>query len=276
MTEHYLDFGGVGPLLQLATANGFPPESYRPLATYLTTRQRVLAYRSRPLWPGSYPEQIQSWRDLAQDLLHDMASIAPPGGLIGMGHSLGGIMTMYAALQRPEYFRALVLVDPVIMPRLSLPLLWLLRQFNMDHMSPLARGARRRRTVFASVAIARERFQGRGVFTDFSPTALEGYLEGGLRANGDGSVTLAWPSAWESRIFSLVPIDTWDAVARAPQPLLLIRGKNSDLIIDRSWRQLQRYAPNAELVEIDGGHMVPMERPQLVAEAVHRFLDRVF
>jgi pimeloyl-ACP methyl ester carboxylesterase len=275
MIEHYLDFGGAGSLLQLATANGFPPESYRPLATHLATRQRVLAYRSRPLWPGRHPDQVQSWHDLAQDLLRDMTAIAPPGGLIGMGHSLGGIMTMYAALRRPEYFRALVLVDPVIMPRFSLPLLWLLRRFNKHHLSPLARGARRRRTTFDSVAVARERFQGRGVFADFVTAALEGYLDGGLRANGDGSVTLAWSSAWESRIFSLVPIDTWDAVARVRQPLLLIRGKNSDLIIDRSWHQLKRYAPNAELVEIDGGHMVPMERPQLVAEAVHRFLDRV-
>ncbi len=273
--DRYLDFGGSGPLVHLATANGFPPETYRPLAACLVRRQRVLGYRARPLWPQSQPYDIQNWRDLAQDMIQDLAALHPSAPVIALGHSLGGIMSLYAVLQHPERFSALVLIDPVILPRRMLPLIWLMRQLNQHHRSPLARRARRRRTQFESATTALQRYQGRGVFANFTPEALEGYIAGGLRSDEQGGMTLAWSAAWESRIFSLVPVDTWDAVAKVTIPLLLIRGKYSDLLIDRSWLQLQRHLPHAELVELEGSHMVPMEQPHVVAEVVQHFLDRV-
>ena len=144
MIDHYLDFGGAGAALHLAPANGFPPEAYQPLADALAPQMRVLGYRPRPLWPGSDPERVQSWRELAIDMLADMArrGEAP---LIGAGHSLGGIMTLYAALLRPDLFRGLVLIDPVVFPRRMLLMLWAMRQIGQHHRSPIVRGAARRR-----------------------------------------------------------------------------------------------------------------------------------
>lgn len=272
MAQHYIDFGGTGPLLHLATANGFPPEAYSPFARQLAQRQRVVGYINRPLWPNSQPHAIQRWHDLADDILIDLPTIAPNESVIGMGHSLGGIITLYAALRHPARFHALVLCDPVIMPRHMLPLIWLARRLGLHRRSRLVRGAERRRAHFPSAELVLERYRGRSIFAGWHPDAMEGYIAGGLRPTPDG-VTLAWSTAWESHIFSLVPIDTWNAIARVPQPLLLMRGTNSDLITDRSWTQLQRLLPNATLVAIDGGHMFPMERPHTVAEVVQRFLD---
>jgi pimeloyl-ACP methyl ester carboxylesterase len=142
-----------------------------------------------------------------------------------------------------------------------------MRQIGQHHRSPIAQGAARRRDRFTSANEARARYTGRGVFADLDAAALDGYIAGGLRPDGDG-VTLAWPKAWEAHIFSLVPVDTWDALGRLRVPLLIIRGSRSDLLTDRSWRQLQHRLPNARLVELDGGHMVPLERPAAVAEAI--------
>ncbi len=264
--EHYLEFGGAGPTLHLAPANGFPPDAYRPLAAALAPDFRVAGYRPRPLWPGSDPASVSSWRDLAADMLDDMGRRGD-GPFIGAGHSLGGIMTLYAALRRPELFRGLALIDPVLMPRHMLPLLWAMRQIGQHHRSPIAQGAARRRDRFTSAEEARARYTGRGVFADLDAAALEGYLSGGLRPDADG-VTLAWPKAWEARIFSLVALDTWEALGRLRLPLLIIRGARSDLLIDRSWHQLRRRLPQARLIEIDGGHMVPLERPAAVAEMI--------
>ncbi|WP_255603557.1 alpha/beta fold hydrolase [Oscillochloris sp. ZM17-4] len=261
-----MEFGDGGLPLHLAPANGFPPEAYRPLAAALAPQIRTLGYRPRPLWPGSDPASISSWRDLTDDMLSDMGRRGD-GPFIGAGHSLGGIMTLYAALRRPDLFRGLALIDPVVMPRHMLPVLWAMRQIGQHHRSPIAQGAARRRHRFASANEARARYTGRGAFADLDAAALDGYLDGGLRSDGDG-VTLAWPREWEARIFSLVPIDTWDALARLRIPLLIIRGTRSDLLTDRSWRQLQRRLPAARLVELDGGHMVPLERPAAVAETI--------
>lgn len=268
----HLNFGGAGPLVHLATANGFPPETYRPLAAALTQRHRVLGYRTRPLRPNSPYADLHSWRELAAEMLGEIPAVAGADPLIGVGHSLGGILTLYAAIWQPARFRAVVLIDAVFLPPHVLQWIWLRRKFNAHYPYPLARSASRRRDQFASVAEARERYSGRGVFASFTPAAFEGYLEGGLRPADGGSVTLAWPRMWESRIFALVPFDTWDALNHLKLPLLMIRGSHSDVIIDRSWRRLQRLQPCATFADVPGGHMVPMENPTGVAAAIEDFI----
>ena len=65
----YEDIGGQGPTMHFAHANAYPPGSYRQLLTCLSRGFRVLAIKFRPLWPGSNPEEMNSWHDIAQDLI---------------------------------------------------------------------------------------------------------------------------------------------------------------------------------------------------------------
>ncbi|PDW01331.1 alpha/beta hydrolase [Candidatus Viridilinea mediisalina] len=272
---HYLDMGGppTGPVLHLAPANGFPPESYQPLVAALRPNLRAIGYRPRPLWPGSHPDEVHTWHDLACDLLRDLATVSS-APVIGVGHSLGGILSLYAAVRHPERFRALVLLDPVIMPRPMLPLLWVMRRLGQHHRFPLAQGAARRRDHFSNVEEARRRLQGRGAFAHFTPAALEGYLAGGLRPDPQGGYRLAWPRTWEAHIFALVPIDTWKALSRLQVPLMIIRGTKSDLMINSTWRQLAQRLPQAQFVDIPAGHMLPMEAPEAVATALNQWLGK--
>jgi pimeloyl-ACP methyl ester carboxylesterase len=269
MTLPYLDMGGPSdaPLLHLAPANGFPPESYRPLAMGLTPAFRVRGYRPRPLWPRSRPHDVRSWHQLADDLLLDLAALSDKP-VLGVGHSLGGILSLYCAVRQPERFCGLALIDPVVMPRRLLPLLWAMRRLGQQHRFPLAQGAARRRDCFASVEEAHARLSGRGAFADFTPAALAGYLEGALHPDPEGGLRLAWPREWEAHIFALVPLDSWDFLSRLRVPLLIIRGTRSELMIEASWQTLARRLPEARLVSIEGGHMVPMEQPAVVAEAI--------
>lgn len=265
--DAYLDFGGAphAPIVHLAPANGFPPEAYRPLAAALLPHYRVLGYRPRPLHPNTDPQVIASWHPLAEDL--GQAAGCLPGPLLGFGHSLGAVLTIYAALRNPGLFRALVLCEPVLMPRRILPALWLLRRLGQQWRFPLARSAARRRDHFPDLAAARAHYGRRSFFAGFTPEALDGYLEGGLRNAPDGGLTLAWPRLWEARIFSLVPIDAWDALAKLRIPVLLIRGTRSDLLIEPTMRELRRMQA-VQVSELDAGHMLPMERPADLAAQV--------
>jgi pimeloyl-ACP methyl ester carboxylesterase len=265
--DAYLDFGGApnAPIVHLAPANGFPPESYRPLAAALTARYHVLGYRPRPLHPHTDPQAITSWHPLADDLAHAAARL--PGPLLGFGHSLGAILTIYAALRNPRLFRALVLCEPVLMPRRILPALWLMRRLGQQWRFPLARSAARRRDHFPDVAEARAHYGRRSFFADFTPEAMDGYLAGGLRTAQHGGLTLAWPRAWEARIFSLVPIDAWDALYKLRIPVLIIRGKGSDLLTEPTMHELRRRS-SVDVIELDAGHMLPMERPVELAKHV--------
>ena len=66
--------------------------------------------------------------------------------------------------------------------------------------------------------------------------------------------------------------DWWDAGGR---PTLVVQGRDDVIAPPENGRLLVRTRPDVELVEIDGaGHALLPERPDEVAEAVCRFLDR--
>ena len=79
------DFGGKGPVVHLAHANGFPPGAYGPFAGTLThpsppdnpppQAYHVIGLPARPLWPGSKPESAPNWHVLADDLVRGLDAL---------------------------------------------------------------------------------------------------------------------------------------------------------------------------------------------------------
>ncbi|MEJ2746327.1 MAG: alpha/beta hydrolase, partial [Anaerolineae bacterium] len=104
----FVDFGGAGMTIHFAHANAYPPGCYRQFLEALLSHYRVLAIEQRPLWPRSDPQELSSWELLADDLIRffEQAGLEE---VIGVGHSLGGVATMYAAVKRPSLFRKLIL-----------------------------------------------------------------------------------------------------------------------------------------------------------------------
>ena len=86
------DFGGSGPLLHVSIANGFPPETYRPLLDPLTGRYHVVCLLPRPLWPDPPdPQTLTTWRVLASDLLDGLRAHGMDDVIL-LGHSMGGLL----------------------------------------------------------------------------------------------------------------------------------------------------------------------------------------
>ena len=110
---HLEDWGGSGPVLHLAHANGFPPGTYRKLIELLKPRYRVVTLHGRSLVPGSDPRRMRSWDDMADELAHALRSRGL-SGVVGVGHSMGGVSTLLASAQEPGLFRAVVALDPVL------------------------------------------------------------------------------------------------------------------------------------------------------------------
>lgn len=82
---------------------------------------------------------------------------------IGVGHSLGGGLTVLAAAANAELFRGLVLVGPVIFTGLH-ALFWGTRKgLWFGHRPPPIRGARKRRKRFPSLKAVRVAYEGKSV-----------------------------------------------------------------------------------------------------------------
>lgn len=273
MAIPFNSFGGDGPLLHFAHANGYPPGCYRQFLTALGARFTVRAIQHRPLWSEMDPWQMQDWHLVTADLI-DLFDAQGWRNVIGVGHSLGGVATMYAALERPDLFRALVLLDPVFLPA---PWLAYVRAHPAasPEMHPLVEGALRRREFWESEQEAFERFRPKSIFQSLTDDALWDYTRAILKP-ANGGYTLAYPRQWEARFYSLPPTDVWECVPRLTQPTLAVRGAESDTLHPEAWALWQTLQPQAIFIELPRlGHLMAMEEPSGVAQIVCDYLEKL-
>lgn len=271
-----VDFGGDGPALHFAHANGYPPEAYAPLLAALTPRYHVRAGRSRPLRPGANPAGLRTWQPLVDDLLADLEAQGARGW-VGVGHSLGAMLTTSVALRRPEMFRALVLIEPVFFSWRLLTAWNLFRRLGLArYVHPLIPGALRRRRVFASAEEMFERYRRAPIFSRIDEAGLRAYVRALARPRADGpGVELAYAPEWEVAIYATGPLNLWPQLPRLKLPVLIVRGQETDTLRPAAVRRLRRTLPHAVVRDVPHtGHLVPLEAPGVVAGLILEFLEQ--
>ncbi len=271
MSIPYESFSNRGPILHFAHANVYPPACYRGLLDILANDFRVIAMCQRPLWPGSRPEEAGNVHVFVDDLIRffDQEGIRDA---VGVGHSLGGVVTMFAALRRPELFKSLVLIEPTFLPPslldsvLSDP-----PAITVDEI-PIIKAARKRRNGWESRQAAFDHFRVKDVFDGWTDRTLWDYVEHGFREDEQGQVVMIFSPEWEAHIYTLMLFDIWQYVSQIAHPTLGLRGPASDTLFPESWELWQQVQPEAHLIEIpDTGHLLPMEQPGRVAQEILRF-----
>jgi pimeloyl-ACP methyl ester carboxylesterase len=268
------DFGGDGPLLHFAHANGYPPASYKQLFTTLADEFQVIAMRQRPLWPGSRPEDVSDVQALADDMIlfFEQQQLE---GMLGVGHSMGAIVTLLAALRRPQLFKALVIMEPVFLMPSVLQLVNLQGPALLEDL-PIIKIARTRRQRWASREEAFQHFRPKRVFARWSDEALWDYVWHGLHRNQAGEVEMTFSSEWEAHIYTLMLIDVWQRLPHVTHPTLAIRAEESDTLAPAAWEMWRFYQSAATFIEVpDATHLLPMEKPLLVADMIRQFHGRI-
>lgn len=267
------DFGGHGPTIHLAQANGFAPGAYRLLAKALQPGTHPIALPARPLWPESCPSSAPTWHPLADDLIEGLDALGLRG-ILGVGHSLGGVVTLWAAIRRPDLFRAAVLIDPVILPPTWLWALRLLRGLGLRQRQPFVQGALRRRRSWPSRQACYEHYRQKSFFAHWSDDALWDYVESGTRPQESNGVELVYPPEWEAHIFATTPTDIWRDVRKLRLPTLVLRGERSNTFRPSAQARMARHLPQARFITIsNAGHLLTMERPGETGTAIRAFLE---
>lgn len=278
-----LEWGEAGlPLALLSHANGFCAAMWTEVAEALQQRFRVVAIDARghghspPPAGGATPERL-AWAVLRDDLAavseRLLAESGQPRVALGVGHSFGGTLTLAVAARTPGRFGALLALDPVILPpRLDAP---------AGRGNELAAGARRRRSRFASRAEARASFAGKPFFARWTERALDLYVEFGLaplapneRGPDDSphAVKLRCSPEVEACVFeSSLEFDILEEAARidVPTRVLWAAGGNFPRAVHEG---LVARMARGRLEDAQAGHLIPMEQPALVLEAIDRVL----
>jgi pimeloyl-ACP methyl ester carboxylesterase len=261
----------------MALANGFPPQTYGPLLQPLTSTYRVVSLPPRGLWSGigPPPEEVGTWRELSDDLLAGMKQY-DLNNVIAVGHSFGAVASLLAVIEQPERFRALILLDPTIMPQSITEQMRLMRAQGEIPRFPLVDGALSRRHRFASVEEAFAYWRGKTLFEDWSDETLRIYAESMTRpaADNDG-LELTWSREWEAYYYLSFYVDTWQELPRLNGllPVLIIRGGDSNAYGVDAQAQVREILPDATHMVVPGyGHLFPQAAPDATRQMISEWL----
>ncbi|MDE1166299.1 MAG: alpha/beta hydrolase [Pseudomonas sp.] len=254
--------------LFFAHANGFPSGTYRKLFDALAPDYRVMhlpQHGHDPRFPVT-----DNWPELIDELIHHLE--AGEGPVWGVGHSLGGLLHLYAALRRPELYRGVIMLDsPALTPFDQ----WLIRAAKrfgfIDRLTPAGRTLGRRE-AFDDLAAARAYFAGKSLFRSFDPDCFDAYLQHGLHPVDDG-LRLRFDAATEIDIYRSVPHVSPASTRQLRVPLALLHGQRSAVVRRHHAVAVQRL-PQGEAHQVEGGHMFPLEQPQATAERIKAIVAR--
>ncbi len=254
---------------QLATANG-----HRPTA-------RLVFYDQRGHGgSGRGPGEHSTIRQLAHDLAAVLEARVPRGPVVLVGHSMGGMTVMGLAATRPDLFgtrivgAALISTSSGNLADLNFGLPEFLTRVRAAVL-PVAAWTMRRRPAFAErtrrvtadlVSIVTRSLS--FASADVDP-ALVHYVDAMIAGTPVEVIAEFYPS-----LAGLDETGSLDPLRRVPTLVLtgdadrMIPQEHSELLVER--------LPEAEFVVVpDAGHMVLLEKPDVVDEALTGLLRRV-
>ena len=252
------------PPAHFYAANGFPLRAYRPLLSELSDHFALTALENRALWSQQprRPSGPVRCRQYGRDLVRFLDANAA-GPVIGIGHSMGATTTLMAAAARPDLFRALILIEPVLQSRSAemltrwLPKAWLRRAEPMK--STLTAPER-----WPDRDSAWRYYRAHRAYRRFDDAHLSVLVDGLLEPDGQGGVQLAFSRAWE--VNNYLGLDcVWREMAQLPMPVRMIRGRPSLFLTEADWQKSRRLLARGDFHEApEQGHLLPLENPAAV------------
>lgn len=250
--------------IHFSHANGLPAGTYRYLFEQLDNVQVCHVDR---MGHGDYPVALGLYQ-LADELIAQIEQQSSEP-VIGMGHSAGGIVTLLAGAKRPDLFKKVIVLDPVLLSKRKRYLVNFCRLIGLgDSIGPIKRTIDRRST-FKARHEAKAYFAGKTLFKNFHPRCFDDYIQHGLMPTEQG-FELAFSKWVEADIFRSVGM-------KVPANLeqldgVLIYGKQSHVFerADANW--WRKHLPNFKQVAFEGEHLFPLEQPDALAQLLNRYI----
>ncbi|HXS39388.1 MAG TPA: alpha/beta hydrolase [Stellaceae bacterium] len=243
----HLRRGGKGaPLLFLHGVQGLPAEV--AALERLAERFEVLAPDHPGFGRSDAPDWLEDVGDLAFFYL-DLLDALDLEGVHVVGASLGGWIAMEMAIRSEARIKSLTLADAAGIRVAGVP------RSDMFIANP----AELQKLLFAKEAAAAEWF----AHWQGSPEGLATY---------DKNRHAAAKFTWQPRLYD-PRLEKW--LHRIKLPTQLVWGAEDRLIPPAHAERLAALIPGAETAMLpDCGHMAEIERPELFADTVSRFIER--
>ncbi len=243
----------------------------------LGERYSVLAYSRRYARPNT--ELADGAEDPIQPHVDDLAAIIETrkhGAVHLVGHSMGGQIALFLAIQRPELVRKLVLIEPPVIgliARMPPSFVHILQMLIKRPRSAMTLARFRRRVMKPAELAFRQgddkaaiQMLGKGIlgdsyFNTLSPGRYQQIWEN-RKADRAQILGQGYPP--------LRPAD----VSSVDHPVLLLRGSDSPKLFHRLTDRLAGLLPRARIVDIaNASHILHEDKPSSVNSEILKFLD---
>ena len=247
LSFNVLESGSGEPALLFLHYWGGSARTWHAVISELSTDFRCIAYDQRGWGQSDAPEQGYSIRDLALDAKNIVEALQLRRYVL-VGHSMGGKVAQFLASQRPPGLVGLVLVAPATPTPQNIP-------------EPA------RQAQLHAYDNRENALQALAFLTLYPPsdTLREQILADNFAASGQAK--LAWPtlSAYE---------DISGGVGNIAAPtLILAGGQDRQDPLEQHQREVLPRIPGANIKVIrDSGHLIPIDQPQQLAEAIRAFV----
>ena len=258
------------PIIHFSHGNSYPAGSYRAFFEYLRGEYDIRSvdmYGHDPRYPVT-----DGWPKLVEHLIDCLEQYGQP--VILVGHSLGGMLSLMAAKQRPDLVRCVVMLDSTVVAGWR-AMLWRLtkKQSWSDNFSP-AKFSQKRRNVWPSAKAAFEHFIGKPVFAAWAPGVLDDYLAAGLEPHPEG-VQLRFKREIETEIYRALPHHLGSLMNDDyPVPIGFVGGTDS-VELRQAGLSATRALVGEYFSEIEGGHLFPMESPEKAARLTREMIAKL-
>lgn len=258
-------------------ANGYPSGVYRRFFDALRTGAEVDAPDILHT-PDNCPPRQRWPRMLAQAIAAARVQVdagAKDGKRLALvGHSMGGYLALQAAADIGAPVSAVVLIDSPIPTGWRSALLSFSQLTGLAYKAGPAPIAARRRDSWPTREQAREFFAGKPFVQHWAGDVLDDFVAHGL-VEHEGTAKLRIPRDSERDIYAEIvhtrALRALHTLRRRGTPVSFIAGTRSDETRMAGRAQNRRlFAPNFH--ELPFGHLIPMEAPEVCAEAVLKAL----
>jgi pimeloyl-ACP methyl ester carboxylesterase len=270
LAVHELAGDATHPPLLVSHATGFHARCYQPVADELTDRFHVWGIDHRGHGESPLPSSWKvDWSRFGVDTVRVAETIAPDGGLVGIGHSMGGASLLMAAHARPGLFDQLVLFEPIAIP----PATSDLAGIDMREL-PIVQGAMTRRRTFPNRAAALTNYSQKPPLSLMVHDALWNYVEYGFRDavddHGHALVELCCEPRYEAEIFiGARDNGVWELLAEIDTTCIIVGGQVLERQPSANTEAVADQLPNGKYVlEAHQTHFGPFSHPAELAAIV--------
>ena len=265
-----------GQCLHFLHGTGFSALTFATLASHLP--------KDWSLWLTDVPghghsqqprHRMPNWQEMADMVaaaLYQQANVQRDGPIVGIGHSMGGVLTLLAAARYPDLFSRIVLLDPVLFKPEIIVAQHLMRVSGAWKHSSLVRSVSKRRAVWSDKEAMFNYLSEKPFYRPWHPQVLTDFVNSATKMNEEQEVQLACDPRWEGSIFGSYPKGLWRSVRKVNAPVDILVATKSYGFIPGAVKKASKINPLIKWQAFGDTHCFPMEQPEETALLLTKLL----